>query len=437
MKIPYEIIRKKRDGEVLNKNDIYSFISGAVEENISDAQISAFCMSVFFNDMNLEEKTYLTNAMIDSGEVISWNHLSGPVADKHSTGGIGDKVSLILAPIVASCGLFVPMIAGRGLGHTGGTIDKLESIPGYNTSLEETEFKNIVGDVGCAIIGQTNSLAPADKIFYAIRDVTATIESVPLITASILSKKIAAGISGLVMDIKTGNGAFATKKLFATEIAESIVTVSKKLGLKTSALITDMNQPLGSAIGNSVEVIEAVDFLIGNERDKRLNELVLEIAGDMLFNNGISDSIESGKTLAQKKLSEGYSAECFNRMVNELGGPSNFIKTYSNDLSVAGFKKDIKADKAGYIYDVDTLSVGRALTLVGGGRKKRGDKIDHSLGFIVNASVGDWVEKGQSFLTAYLKTEDQFSSINNYIKESYTISLKEPKPLPVIIEKIK
>ncbi len=436
MRIPYEIIRKKRDGEVLNKNEIYSFISGSIKNDISDAQISAFCMSVFFNGMTLEEKTYFTNAMINSGDVINWDHLNGPVADKHSTGGVGDKVSLILAPIVASCGLFVPMIAGRGLGHTGGTIDKLESIPGYNTSPKENKFKNIVKDVGCGIVGQTNKLAPADKIFYAIRDVTATIESVPLITASILSKKIAAGISGLVMDIKTGNGAFAKDFSFAKEIAESIILVSKKLGLKTSALITDMNQPLGFTIGNSVEVKEAIDFLIGRERNIRLGKLILELAGEMLFNSGISDSIDSGKTLAQKKLSEGYSAECFNKMVSELGGPNNFIKTYSNDLSLAGFKKDIKADKAGYIYGVDTLKVGQALTLVGGGRKKRGDEIDHSLGFIVNVSVGDWVEKGQKILTAYLKTEDQFYSISNYIKESYTISLKKPKLLPLILEKI-
>lgn len=436
MKIPYEIIRKKRDGEVLNKDEIFSFISGAIKNDISDAQISAFCMSVFFNGMTLQEKTYFTNAMIDSGKIINWEHLNGPVADKHSTGGVGDKVSLILAPIVASCGLFVPMIAGRGLGHTGGTIDKLESIPGYNTSPEENKFKNIVKNVGCGIIGQTNNLAPADKIFYAIRDVTATIESVPLITASILSKKIAAGISGLVMDVKTGNGAFAKNFSFAKEIAESIVLVSKKIGLKASALITDMNQPLGFTTGNSVEVKEAVDFLVGKKRNMRLNELIIELAGDMLSNNGICDSIESGKKLAQNKLSEGYPAECFNKMVSNLGGPINFIKTYSNDLIIASFKKYIKAEKAGYVCAFDTLKLGQALTLIGGGRKKRGDEIDHSLGFKVNASLGDWVEKGQKILTVYLKTEDQFCIISNFIKGSYKISLKKPKSLPLIIKRV-
>ena len=437
MKIPYETIRKKRDGKILNKDEIFSFISGAIKNDISEAQISAFCMSVFFNGMTLKEKTYFTKAMINSGDVINWGHLNGPVVDKHSTGGVGDKVSLILAPIVASCGLFIPMIAGRGLGHTGGTIDKLESIPGYNTSPSENKFNNIVKSVGCAIIGQTDKLAPADKIFYAIRDVTATIESVPLITASILSKKIAAGISSLVMDIKTGNGAFAKNFSFAREIAESIVIVSKTLGLKSSALITDMNQPLGFTIGNSVEVKEAVDFLIGKKRNKRLNELIIELASDMLFNNEICNSLESGKTLVQNKLSKGYSAECFNRMVSKLGGPKNFIETYSNDLSFADFKTEIKTDKAGYISAIDTLALGRALTLVGGGRKKSGDKIDRSLGFVVNAAIGDYVEKGQNILTTYLKTKDQLHGIKNQIKDAYTISIKKPNSIPLIIEKIK
>ena len=437
MMMPYDIIRKKRDGKVLNKNEISSFISGVIEKDISDAQISAFCMSVYFNGMNLKEKTCLTKSMLNSGRVLNWNNLNGPVADKHSTGGVGDKISLILAPLVASCGLFIPMIAGRGLGHTGGTIDKLESIPGYNTAPEETKFKNVVSGVGCAIVGQTNSLAPADKIFYAIRDVTATIESVPLITASILSKKIAAGISGLVMDIKTGNGAFARKKSFAKQIAGSIVAVSKSLGVRTSTLITDMNQPLGFAIGNSFEVKEAVEFLIGEKRDKRLYELVIELAGDMLLNNGITDTTDLGKDLAKEKLSGGYAAECFNKMIGALGGPKYFIKTYSDDLSFAGLKKVIKAKDTGYIYSVDTLLVGQALALVGGGRKKRGDKIDHSLGFIVNVSVGDWVEKGQNILTAYLKTENQFIEIKNYIEKAYTISSKKPSVSPVIIEKIK
>ncbi len=323
--LPQEIVRKKRDGGALSKDEIAFLIEGLTDGSVSEGQVAAFAMAVFFRGMSMDERVALTLAMRDSGDVLSWPHANGPVVDKHSTGGVGDNVSLMLAPIVAACGGIVPMISGRGLGHTGGTLDKLNSIPGYRTQPDEALFRKAIDVAGCAIIGQTGDLAPADKRLYAIRDVTATVESVPLITASILSKKLAAGLGGLVLDVKTGSGAFMAAMEDARELATSLVAVANGAGLKTTALITDMNEPLASAAGNAVEVLNAVEFLTGAHRDARLQEVTLALSAELLVLGGRAESADWALALAQAALDNGQAAEVFQNMVSALGGPSDFV----------------------------------------------------------------------------------------------------------------
>jgi len=309
--LPQEIVRRKRDGVTLSEAEIEFFVSGLADGSIGEGQVAAFAMAVFFRGMDMAERVALTRAMMRSGDQLSWRDtgLDGPVLDKHSTGGVGDKVSLMLAPIVAACGAFVPMISGRGLGHTGGTLDKLESIPGYTTQPDNDRFRQVVREVGCAIIGQTGNLAPADKRFYAIRDVTATVESIALITASILSKKLAAGLEGLAMDVKTGSGAFAADIGMARELADSIVQVANGAGVRTTALITDMNQVLGVTAGNAVEVREAVDYLTGSRRDPRLHAVTMALAGEMLATGRLAPDPTEGRTMAERVLASGRAAE--------------------------------------------------------------------------------------------------------------------------------
>src|SRR5262245_59520867 len=321
--LPQEIIRRKRDGRALSEAEIGFFIRGIADGSIAEGQVAAFAMAVFHCGMSEEETVALTRHMTGSGRRLHWHDLDlpGPVLDKHSTGGVGDKVSLMLAPIVAAAGGFVPMISGRGLGHTGGTLDKLASIPGYRTHVDPEEFRRVVREVGCAIIGQTEDLAPADRRLYAVRDVTATVESIPLITASILSKKLAAGLDGLVMDVKFGSGAFADSLDMARDLAESIVTTGQGAGLPTAALLTDMHQPLGRSAGNALEAAEALAFLQDDEaRDPRLQEVVLALAGEMLVLGGLARDLEEGQAKAAAKLADGSAREVFARMVAALSG---------------------------------------------------------------------------------------------------------------------
>src|SRR5215470_10431480 len=315
--LPQEIIRKKRDGFALSEAEIGFMIEGLTKGTVSEGQVAAFAMAVFFRGMAMPERVALTVAMRNSGTVLDWRglDLKGPVIDKHSTGGIGDKVSLMLAPILAACGGFNPMISGRGLGHTGGTLDKLDSIPGYKSQPDLATFRRVVKEVGCAVIGQTDDLAPADRRLYAIRDVTATVESIGLITASILSKKLAAGLDALVMDVKTGSGAFMAKLEDSRELARSIVDVANGAGLKTSALITDMNQALGRKVGNALEIVEAVDYLTGKARETRLHEATLALAGELLALGGLAGNAEAGRAKAEGALASGKAAEIFGRMV--------------------------------------------------------------------------------------------------------------------------
>jgi thymidine phosphorylase len=390
-----EIIRAKRDGLALNALQIQNFVDGLTHNSWSEGQVAALGMAVFLKGMGRDEAVLLTRAMMNSGRVMRWPDMPGPVLDKHSSGGVGDKVSLMLAPMVAACGGYVPMIAGRGLGHTGGTVDKLEAIPGYTTTPDPARFDQIVRSLGCAIIGQTADLAPADKRFYATRDVTATVESVPLITASILSKKLAAGLEGLAMDIKCGNGAFASTPEFAKELAESIVAVAGGAGLKTRALITDMNQILGTDVGNSLEVIETIRYLTGEYREPRLHEVTLALCAEMLVLGNLAADTAAARVKLQAALDSGAAAEKFAKMVVALGGPADLMERHGAYLTAAPVVKPVTAPRAGVITTLSTRDLGVAIVELGGGRRKAGDAIDMRVGFSEVKPLGTRVAAGE------------------------------------------
>jgi thymidine phosphorylase len=393
-KLPQETIRRKRDGGTLAAAEISEFVAGVTDGRVSEGQIAALAMAVFFNGMNREEAVALTLAMRDSGDVLDWSDLGPAVVDKHSTGGVGDNVSLMLAPAVAACGAFVPMISGRGLGHTGGTLDKFDAIPGYVTAPDNALFRKVVEEVGCAIIGQTGNLAPADKHIYAIRDVTSTVESVPLITASILSKKLAAGLKGLVLDVKFGSGAFMNSLEKARELAISLVEVANGAGLRTSALITDMDHPLASAAGNAVEMQNAVDFLTGRHIDKRLWQVTVALGAQMLVSAGIAHDTADGAARMEGAFTSGKAAERFGAMVAALGGPADFVERASHYLVLPPVRMVVMADekqahacKGNLAFDA--RQIGLAVIELGGGRTRPQDAIDHAVG-IVDIAGRDW-----------------------------------------------
>jgi len=378
---PQEIIRKKRDGLPLSEAEIRFMVQGITDNSISEGQIAAFAMAVFFRDMPMDERVWLTRAMVQSGDVMDWSKagLNRPVIDKHSTGGVGDKVSLMLAPIIAACGGAVPMISGRGLGHTGGTLDKLDSIPGYNTAPDPALLEKVVKTIGCAIIGQTGDLAPADKRFYATRDVTATVESIALITASILSKKLAAGLDALVMDVKFGSGAFKQKYEDAEDLAKSIVSVANGAGMPTTALLTDMNEVLGHTAGNAIEIRETIDFLMGKNVDPRLLEIVIALCSEMLIIAGIADDVTAPMTV-KGALSSGTAAERFAQMIAALGGPKDLMSNPDKHLPLAPVRRNVIAPRRGYIGAIDTRAMGIAVMDLGGGRHRASDTIDYGVG---------------------------------------------------------
>ncbi len=359
--IPAEIIRKKRDGKTLSADEITFFIDAFSREKVSAEQASALAMAVFFRGMDADETAHLTRAMAHSGTMLDWRSesLGGPVLDKHSTGGVGDNVSLVLAPMLAACGAYIPMISGRGLGHTGGTLDKLDSIPGYVSQPDLDTFRRIVKDVGCAIIGQTLDLAPADRKLYAIRDVTATVESVPLITASILSKKLAAGVEGLVMDVKCGNAAFMTSHDDARALARSIVDTATAAGLPTVAIITAMDAPLASCAGNAVEVRHALDHLTGRAAESAFLEVTLSLAAEMLVLSGLADNANTARKRAETALSGGQAAERFARMCAALGGPVDILERADKYLPSAPVRREIFAQHTGVVAGIDTRALGR------------------------------------------------------------------------------
>jgi thymidine phosphorylase len=379
--LPQEVIRRKRDRQALTADEIAFIVRGMTDGSLSDAQVAAFAMAVFLRGMTREECVALTAAMTRSGTTLRWDGLPGPVLDKHSTGGVGDKVSLILAPIIAACGGFVPMISGRGLGHTGGTLDKLAAIPGYRTDPDLDTFRRVVREVGCAIVGQTDDLAPADRRLYAIRDVTATVESIPLITASILSKKLAEGLNGLVMDVKVGSGAFAEDLASARALAESIVTVAGGAGLPTTALVTDMDQVLGTTVGNALEVIEAVDFLSGYAAaDHRLSDLVMALASEILVLGQLATSRADALQKVEASLTFGRAASAFDRMVRALGGPPNFVQFGRKLLPRAPVIRPCPPPRAGRILSMDARAIGLAVVELGGGRRRASDTINPAVG---------------------------------------------------------
>ncbi len=390
--LPQEIVRAKRDRQPLDPEDIGAFVAGVMDKSVAKEQIAALAMAIYLNGMSREEAVALTLALRDSGTVLDWSDLGPAVVDKHSTGGVGDNVSLVLAPIIAACGGYVPMISGRGLGHTGGTLDKFESIPGYDVKPDDETFRRVVKEVGCAIIGQTGSLAPADKIVYGIRDVTATVESVPLITASILSKKLAAGLRGLVLDVKVGSGAFMADEAAARELATSLVEVANGAGMPTVALLTDMDHPLASAAGNAVEVRSAVNLLRGDGSEPRLREITLALAAEMLAIVGLADDAEQGLQKAEDALSSGAGAERFGQMVAALGGPSDFIERMDEYLPSASIIRDLTLDNDAKLtgnLSFNTRELGLAVIELGGGRTRSEDDIDHAVG-LSDLAPRDW-----------------------------------------------
>jgi thymidine phosphorylase len=374
-------------------------------------------MAVYFQDMSMDERVALTLAMRDSGSVLDWSDLDGPVLDKHSTGGVGDNVSLMLAPILAACGIYVPMISGRGLGHTGGTLDKFDSIPGYRTQPDNALFREVVKGAGCAVIGQTADLAPADKLLYAIRDVTGTVESIPLITASILSKKLAAGLGALILDVKTGSGAFMPTLARSRALAESLVSVANGAGLRTGALITDMNEPLASAAGNALEVRDAVDFLTGRQQNPRLREVTLALSAAALELAGIADA----RGRVDAALASGAAAERFGRMVALLGGPADFVENVDAHLPAAPVVRDVLAARPGIVAAIDTRGVGMAVVALGGGRRLPTDSIDHAVGFDRLLGLGAPVDSRTPLARIHARDEDAAAEAERRLRAAYRI----------------
>lgn len=417
--LPQEVIAQKRDGKVLSAHEIKRFVQSFSQGMVTDAQMAAFAMAVYFNNMNMDERVALTEALRDSGKVLDWSDLDGPVADKHSTGGVGDNVSLMLAPILAACGVFVPMISGRGLGHTGGTLDKFDAIPGYNTAPENDLFRKTVKEIGCAIIGQTGDLAPADGALYAIRDVTATVENISLITASILSKKLAAGLDALILDVKTGSGAFMKTREEAKGLAESLVAVANGAGLKTGALITDMNEPLASAAGNALEVRNAVNFLTGTHQDPRLREVTLQLCAGALVLSGRATTQDAALNMSNEALDSGAAAEKFGKMVAALGGPTDFMGNIDSHLDTAPIIRDVTARRSGTVTSINARAVGMAVVALGGGRRTPSDKIDYAVGFDNLLGLGSKVSADTPIARIHARDETSAAEAANRLTEAY------------------
>ena len=420
--LPQEAIKAKRDGRTLAGGDIAAFIEGVVDGTVTEGQVAALALAVWFNGMTAHECAALTRAMTLSGRVLSWPDLGRPILDKHSTGGVGDKVSLVLAPLLAACGAAVPMISGRGLGHTGGTLDKLDAIPGYDTAPDIDTFQRIVADVGCAIVGPTRELAPADRRLYAVRDVTATIDSVPLITASILSKKLAAGLDGLVMDIKTGNGAFMTETAAARELANSIVDTAASAGLPTRAVVTDMSQALGETVGNALEVGEAVAFLTGVRREPRLHEVVAALCRELLLLGGLANDAAQARDRIAAALGSGAAAEVFQRMVAASGGPADFIERHERYLPRAPVMIAAEVERDAWVGAVQTRSVGLAALALGGGRTRPDQPIDHGVGFSEVAGVGDRVGPDHPLALVHARTESDAARAVETLRSAFELA---------------
>lgn len=434
--LPQEIIRQKRDGMELSRQEIDFFVQGITDGSIGEGQIGALTMATFFQGMSRAETIALTMAMKTSGKVLDWSKmdLNGPVLDKHSTGGVGDKISLMLGPIIAACGGYVPMISGRGLGHTGGTYDKFETIPGYNATPDFATFQKVTKQVGCAIIGQTPDIASADRRVYATRDITATVESIPLITASILSKKLAAGLEGLVMDIKFGNGAFADTMEMAEGIAESIVAVSP---IATSAIITDMNQVIGHAAGHVTEVIESINYLKGDYLSEPLmHEVVVSLCSELLCLGKIAENHVEAEQKIEQVLANGSAAEKFAQMVSALGGPKDLLENPDKYMKHAPLKQEVFADETGYVSSMNSRDIGVSIIQLGGGRKVASDKVDHSVGYAGFCKIGDVVDAHKPLATVYANDECSLNAAVIALKNSIKISSEKVEIPQAIIKKV-
>jgi thymidine phosphorylase len=445
--LPQEVIHTKRDGRALTDEEIAFFVGGLTDGTISEGQAAAFAMAVFFRGMTRAELVAFTMAMRDSGTVLDWSDadLQGPPLDKHSTGGVGDKVSLMLAPIVAACGGAVPMISGRGLGHSGGTLDKMDAIDGYTTAPNNAHFRRVVREVGCAIIGQTGDLAPADRRLYAIRDVTATVESIPLITSSILSKKLAAGLTGLVQDVTYGTGAFMTTEEGARTLAESIVAIANGAGCRTTAILTDMNEVLGTTAGNAVEVREAIDYLAGEERggaggtkgrEPRQHEVTMALSAELLVIGGLFASVADARAACERALASGEAAERFARMVAALGGPTDLLERPDTYLPLPEVTVAVHPERAGYVAAEDARSIGLAIVGMGGGRVRADQAIDHAVGFTHVAPIGAAVGSERPLCLVHARTAGQAEAAAAEFRAAVTIADEPPTPAPVVLERL-
>jgi pyrimidine-nucleoside phosphorylase/thymidine phosphorylase len=424
-----DVIRKKRDGGEMSSGEIESLVNAYTRGDIPDYQVSAWLMAVVLKGMTRAETAALTDAMLHSGEVLDLSSLPGRKVDKHSTGGVGDKTSLVLAPLAAAAGVAVPMISGRGLGHTGGTLDKLEAIPGFNVNLSVAQFRRVLETCGCAMIGQTAEIAPADRKLYALRDVTGTVESPYLICASIMSKKLAEGIDALVLDVKTGSGAFMKSDKDAGFLADLMVETGERMGKQVVALITDMDQPLGCMVGNALEVVEVLQVLRG-EGPQDLRQLCLELAGWMLHLGGISDSVEAGKKRSEKLIASGKALERFRQMVELQGGDPRAIDD-PEKLPQAGHSTILSSPSSGYVASLQCEQVGTACVILGGGRERKEDSVDPAVGIVLHKKVGDAVSPGEPLATIYYNAENKAQHARQLLQQSFQIadSPREKRPL--------
>ena len=435
--IPQDVIRKKRDGEALSAEEIEFFVKGVTSGDIADYQTSALLMAIYLQGMNSLEQQMLTEAMLQSGSILDFSDIPKPKADKHSTGGVGDKTSLLIAPLVASCGVCVPMISGRGLGHTGGTLDKLESIPGYRVNLSSPEFKDVLDRVGYAMAGQTAELAPADKKLYALRDATATIEAIPLIVASIISKKGAAGLDAMVIDVKVGSGAFMRNPTQALELAHSLVSTGNSCGIRTRALLTDMNQPLGCSVGNSLEVKECVEILRGKfqEGARPVLELSLELAAHMLVLAQTDNSISAASDRLQQVLRSGKALECFRKNIEAQGGDPRVADDPEAFLPLVRQSFPIKSPRSGFVAEINTMEIGHAVAAIGGGRVRIEDAIDPTVGFVSEVKLGEKVGGGQVLGVVYCRDENKRREAGNRIGAAYVIA-DTPVEIPQLVKDV-
>ena len=435
---PQDVIRRKRDGQSLSRDEIDFFVAGVTSGRIADYQVSALLMAIYLNGMNEVEQQALTEAMLRSGITLDFSSIAKPKADKHSTGGVGDKTSLIIAPLVAACGVCVPMISGRGLGHTGGTLDKLESIPGYRVNLSTKEFRDVLERVGFAMAGQTAELAPADKKMYALRDATSTVEAIPLIVASIISKKGAAGLDAMVIDVKVGSGAFMRDEARARELAKALVKTGNSCGIRTRALLTDMNQPLGRAVGNSLEVKECIELMRGEAEPgaRPVLDLSLELSAHMLVLARVDDSLEAAHARLRRVLEAGDALECFRQNVAAQGGEVRVCDDPAAFLPLVSESSKVESPRSGFITEIETTEIGHAIAALGGGRVRIEDKIDPTVGFLGEKQIGEKVEKGELLGTVYARDQAKARETVARIQAAYSIGDASDSQRPTLIKEV-